>query len=220
MKRFTPKEDKFIKENYLNMTYGQIANKLNRATGSVVGRIHCLGLKIPQDIILQRRLKSYKHITESGKASRFKKGHIPANKGKKMDKDVYNKIKHTFFSEGHTPANTKYFGKPYLYVREHKKGYIEKTWMIQESVNKRSSYMAYLCRKNGIDLTGKKPRLKPGFEHTRAPTLNDMIVVSNNYNMKLNSMHNYPRPLVKLIQIRSALIRQINKIKKHEQKNI
>jgi hypothetical protein len=33
----------------------------------------------------------------------------------------------------------------------------------------------------------------------------------------MNSMHNYPKPIVKLIQIKTALNRQINKIKKNEQ---
>jgi hypothetical protein len=163
MKRFTAQEDKFIKEHYLEMTYGQLANKLNRPIGSIVGRIHRLNLKIPQHIISQRRLKSYQHLAESGKAYRFQDGHIPANKGKKMNNTVYEKVKHTFFKHGHTPANTKYFGKPYLYKRIRKNGYIEKTWKIQEGTNNRSSYLVFLCKQNGIDLVEKKTEAQVRF---------------------------------------------------------
>jgi DNA-binding CsgD family transcriptional regulator len=42
--------------------------------------------------------------------TRFKKGHVPANKGKKMTDELRERVKHTFFKKGNQPSNTKYDG--------------------------------------------------------------------------------------------------------------
>ena len=42
----------------------------------------------------------------TGRTGRFKKGHVPANKGKKMPKELYEKVKGTMFKQGSIPANT------------------------------------------------------------------------------------------------------------------
>ena len=53
----------------------------------------------------------------------FKKGHVPANKGIKLEKDgeLYNKMRHTFFQKGNKPHNTKFDGHERLNVE----GYVE-----------------------------------------------------------------------------------------------
>lgn len=148
----------------------------------------------------------------TGVAYRYPKGHVPANKGKKMPAELYERIKHTFFQPGNLPATTVHFGKPYLYERTNRKGNVERIWFIQESTNRRSAYLAYLCRQNGIDLKGKKPILKPGFDHSRPPTLDDILIVTNAENMRRNTIHNYPEELVKAIRLSSKL----NKLIKNE----
>lgn len=211
MRRFTPEEDRYLKDHYLEQSLNQLADSLGRAMGSVAGRVKLLGLVVPDEIKKQRHIDSFKTLAESGKISRFKKGHIPHNKGGKMDAETYRKCEKTMFPKGHIPHNTKHFGKPYLYIRKRKNGYEEKIWFIQEGTNKRSAYLAYLCRQHGIDLQGKKPRLKPGFNHSQPPTINDIIIVSNGENMELNTIHRYPTEVVKLIKAKSALTRLINK---------
>ncbi len=51
--------------------------------------------------------KAYKdnHNIISGLDCRFKKGHVPANKGKKMSPEQYEKCKATMFHKGNVPAN-------------------------------------------------------------------------------------------------------------------
>ena len=217
LRRFTPEEDQYLRDHYLEQSLNQLADSLGRAMGSVAGRVRLLGLVVPEEVKQLRFEQSYKRLAESGKAHRYPKGHIPANKGKKMDAETYEKCKATMFKPGQLPHNTKHFGKPYLHTRKKKNGYVEKLWFIQEGTNKRSAYLAYLCRQHGIDLTGKKPRLKPGFDHSRPPTIDDIIIVSNRKNMKLNSLHRYPPEVVKLVQLKGAIQRQINKQKENEQ---
>lgn len=153
--------------------------------------------------------------------TKFSKNHIPWNKGKKgsqvawnkgikMKPETYEKVKSTMFKKGGLPPTTKHFGKPYLHTRIRNDGTKEQTWFIHVN-QKRLRYLKYLCDINGIDLTGKKPRLKPDFDINQEPTINDIIIVTNREHMQLNSMQRFPEEVRKLIQIKGALNRQINK---------
>jgi hypothetical protein len=215
MKRFTPEEDQYIRDNYLTQFLREMGEHLGRTEGTIKGRMDRLGIKLPESIKQKRLEKSFKDLEESGKISRFPKGNIPVNKGKKMSPEMYEKCKGTMFKPGQVPATCVHFGKPYLYERI-RDGITERLWFIQEATNTRSAYLAYLCRQNGIDLTGKKPILKPGFDHSRAPTIEDIMIVTNAENMRRNSLHRYPPEVVKLCQLKGALQRQINKIQTNE----
>ena len=216
MRRFTAEEDQFLRDNYLTLDLVQMGEALNRNHTSIHGRLPRLGLKIPAEITLERLQKSFKRLQDSGLTHQFKKGIILHNKGKKMSAEQYEKSKATMFKSGQLPANTIYFGKPYLHTRTRNDGYVERIWFIQEGASKRSAYLAYLCRQNGIDLTGKKPILKDGFDHSRAPTFEDIIIVTNAENMRRNTVHRYPPEVVKLCQLKGALQRQINKYQENE----
>lgn len=51
-----------------------------------------------------------RQLADSGTAHRFPKGHVPANKGRKMNAGVYAKVSATMFKKGHMPDNTLYDG--------------------------------------------------------------------------------------------------------------
>ena len=76
------------------------------------------------DILTQEQLKSFlarKHIIRFENHGRFEKGHVPANKGKKMPAAVYEKSKHTMFRKGHQPNNHREVGSERINVE----GYAE-----------------------------------------------------------------------------------------------
>ena len=76
------------------------------------------------DVLTQEQLKSFlsrRHIIRFENHGRFEKGHVPANKGKKMPAAVYEKAKHTMFKKGHTPGNHREVGSERINVE----GYIE-----------------------------------------------------------------------------------------------
>ena len=54
-----------------------------------------------------RQMKAYKrnHGINTGLTGQFEPGHIPANKGKKMSPEQYEKCKATMFRKGNVPAN-------------------------------------------------------------------------------------------------------------------
>lgn len=107
--------DEFIKANYLDLNFNQLAQKIKKSDTFVRNRIAFLGLKIPKEILEPRIKDSY-----------FKKGQIPKNKGKKMPDDMREKIKHTFFKKGHQPHNAKKNGDE---VKRRSKG--KEYWMIK-----------------------------------------------------------------------------------------
>ena len=191
----------------------EIAKEFGFSYPSVSNKAYKLGLKKTDEFIKEH----CNRLTGTlGIEHRFQKGNVPFNKGKKMPDELKEKIKHTFFQPGQVPATCVHFGKPYLYERTRKNGYVERIWWIQEDKNKRSAYLAYLCRQNGIDLTGKKPRLKPGFDHSRPPTMEDIVIVTNAEHLEQNSIYRYPEEVVNLIKLKGALTRQINKLKENE----
>jgi hypothetical protein len=216
MRRFTPEDDQYIRDNYMTQFLREIGEHLGRTEGTVCQRMKVLGLALPENIKTERLQKTFQQLTDSGKTHRFQKGLIPHNKGKKMDPEVYERCKGTMFKPGQLPKNCVHFGKPYLHTRIKKDGYIERTWFIQEGTNKRSAYLAYLCRQNNIDLTGKKPILRDGFDHSRTPTIDDIMIVTNAENMQRNTVHRYPKEVVRLCQLKGALQRQINKLQTNE----
>lgn len=73
--------------------------------------------------ITSRTIKSYKanNNLNSGLTGKFRKGQTPHNKGKKMPKEVYEKVKHTMFANGNVPPNHRPVGSE----RISKDGYIE-----------------------------------------------------------------------------------------------
>ena len=46
------------------------------------------------------------HKLHTGRTGRFEKGHVPANKGKKVSPELYEKMKGTMFKAGQEPPNT------------------------------------------------------------------------------------------------------------------
>ena len=143
---------------------------------------------------------------------RFKKGQVPWNKDKKMDPETYEKVSKSFFPKGHIPENAKYFGNPYLIYRQTKKGHKEERWMIYHN-GKRRGYLGYLCEQNNIDMTGKVPALKLGFNIENEPVFEDIIIRTKEENIKLHSYNRYPKEIRKLTQLLGVFTRQINKRK-------
>lgn len=69
------------------------------------------------------QIKGYmaNHKINSGTKGHFSKGHVPANKGKKMSPEIYEKVKHTMFQKGHAPQKHRPVGSE----RVSRDGYIE-----------------------------------------------------------------------------------------------
>ena len=92
--------DDTIRAQYLLMNVKKLARHIGKSHGYVIRRIRDLGLKIPDELIAQRKQQS-----------RIQKGNVPLNKGKKWDEFMTpegkaNSLK-TTFKKGNVPHNAK-----------------------------------------------------------------------------------------------------------------
>ena len=87
--------------------------------GKYIPELHNLVTAKFGDVLTQEQLKSFlsrRHIIRFENHGRFEKGHVPANKGKKMPAAVYEKAKHTMFKKGHQPGNHREVGSERINV--------------------------------------------------------------------------------------------------------
>ena len=106
--KYTDEMKQFILDNYKGRYNQELADLFNQKFNTN---------------ITSRTIKSYKanNKLNSGLTGKFRKGQTPHNKGKKMPKEVYEKVKHTMFANGNVPPNHRPVGSE----RISKDGYIE-----------------------------------------------------------------------------------------------
>jgi hypothetical protein len=110
-KIWLPEDIKYLIGNYSNTRNDILCDVLARPLHSIYSMAHKLKLSKSEEYLeLNKCGRFYKGIANNGIQYRFKKGHIPVNKGKKMPIDIKEKVAHTFFSKGHLPVNTLYDG--------------------------------------------------------------------------------------------------------------
>lgn len=144
----------------------------------------------------------------------FKKGHIPANKGRKqseyMSQEQIDRTKATRFGRGHIPANHK----PVGYERITKDGYVEvKT--AEPNVFELKHRLIWVER-NGPIPSGCNIQFRDGNKQNFS--IDNLYMISRSEQMRSeNSYHaRYPEEVKKLIQLKGALHRQINKASKNQ----
>lgn len=98
-----------------------ICKILNRSYSSVAGKALQMGLKKSRIFKEIEESKTADRLRVIGSSSRWTKGNVPHNKGKKMPSEIYQKCAPTMFKKGQTPHNTNYDG----HERISKDGYIE-----------------------------------------------------------------------------------------------
>lgn len=205
---FTKKEDDFIKKNYLTMPIKTMERSIGRSFCGIHGRLKSLGLVIPPEIVAQRVLDST-----------FKKGQIPANKGKKMSPEQKEKCKHTFFQKGHLPGNT--IGEVgAISIRTYGVRNGDSSYKIQYIQHEYLKWKP-LHIHNWENQNGQVPKgfclwFKDGNQMNAE--VENLELITRKENMQRNSIQRYPEEVRQVMQMRGAINRQINKKeKKHEQ---
>ena len=180
-----------------------IAKMLDRTLPQVYNKSRAMGLKAPMERIRMASRLGAQHPKSI--ATRFPKGHIPDNKGKRVYPEVYEKMSSTMFKKGHTPANHREVGSE----RINKDGYIEikvaesKRWrlkhrIIWEQVNGEipKGYNVQFKNHNPQDC-----RIENLYLICRA----DQIAKENSYLAK------YPKEIQELIHLKGLVNRAIHK---------
>jgi len=199
MKRFNEEEDQFIEDHYLSLSGCEIGRILGRPKGSVRQRMKLLGFIVPPEIKQQ--------FTES---SFFRKGKEPFNKGVAqrlwMSKESIQKIRSTQYKKGNLPHNTLQdfsvakrkdkSGITYLYIRVKLSKWVPLHRYVWEQAN-------------GLVLKDHNIVFKD--RNSLNCNLDNLEMLSNAELLNRNSAHRFGPEIFKIIQLRGALNRQINK---------
>lgn len=210
-KPFTVDEIEQIRLLYPDHSTREIAQLLGRSECSIYGKASLMGLRKSPQYIERITRESAGKLSQLGSASRFKKGHTPANKGRKMSAEMYERCSSTMFRKGHKPHNTRYDG--YESIRTDKNGYryiyvriAEGRWM--------PKHILIWKQANGPVPNGHNIVFRDG--DMQNCVLENLECISDAELMRRNTMHNLPEDVQELIYLKARLTRAINETNKNK----
>lgn len=204
-KIWTKKEEKILKEIFPDNYTSFVCDRLDRSYPSVTGHAFFLGLRKSDEFMKMELQRQAEKLKISGSKSRFAKGHISANKGKKMSKRCYDKLKSSFYKTGHVPHNSKEIGTEVF--RNTTCGV--KYWMIKIPEKRKFVFKhIYIWEKeNGKVKKGFKIIFKDG--NTWNCVIENLECITNAELMRRNNINNYPKTLRDVIRLSAKLKRTI-----------
>ena len=201
-KFWTKLQDEYLKANYANVHNKEICEYLNRTYSSIYQRAYYWGLKKSIEL---KRLTYWKKGENQGKATQFKKGNIPANKGKKMSKDIYERCKATMFKKGNKPHNTLYNGA--LTMRKDKNNRKHVFIRISEEVW-RPLHQVIWEKHNGTIPDNYNIVFKDKNQFNF--NIDNLECISNAELMERNTIHQWSKEFEQLIRLNSKLKKEIH----------
>lgn len=189
----------------------EIAQLLGRTKSGIYTQAHLMGLKAPREKVVRAGKLNSQH--PNVKASQFKKGFTPANKGKKMSPEVYEKCARTMFKKGRPSINQRPVGAERVNVD----GYVEvkvaepNKWRLKHRVVWEAAYGEIPRGYNIQFRNGNRQDLR----------LDNLYMISRAEQCaKENSFHaRYPEELKAVIRLKGSIKRQITNIRKRKEKN-
>lgn len=205
----------YIKEHYATMSSQEIAAVLGMSKMTVSGIAQSLGIRKSREWIAERARLRCLEPTHGGRKTRFKTGHVPFTKGRKVDEWMSpegqaNSAK-TRFKKGEKPVSYRPVGSERVNVE----GYIEvkvaegKPWRHKQRVVWEAAH-------------GKTPsnmvvRFKDG--NKLNCELDNLYIISRAEALGEVTLHNYPDDVREIILMRAVLKRHINKQKRNRDGN-
>lgn len=209
--KWTDEEKRIVAEMYSDHCASEIAERLGRSLSGVYNQARVMGLKSPREKIVRLGKVGANH--PNAVASRFQKGHVPGNKGKKMAPDVYEKVKGTMFQKGHAPVNHRPLGAERVNVD----GYVEVK--VAEPGKWRLKHRVVWEEANGPIPPGYNIQFRN--KNRQDLRLENLYLISRAEQMGTeNSIHaRYPEELKKVIRLKGAIKRQITEHYKRNNRN-
>lgn len=200
--------DDFIKENYLTIPIKTMAQMCRKGSETAFRcRIKQLGLIIPPELAEQRK-----------RASCFAKGHIPDNKGKKLEEfmsaENIVKFRANTYKKGNVPKNkmpigsitVKFYGGSNMKNPSYRLQFIK--------IGEGNYDWRPLHIHNWLEAGKSIPK---GFVLAFKTTdymnveLDNLHLITKKENMLRNSIHNFPEDLREILLLKGRLTKEINK---------
>jgi hypothetical protein len=203
MKRtWTSKEIEYLTQNYCNKFTAEIATELDRSVRAVYQAATVYGLRKSPEFMKMALEREAEKLKVLGAASRFQTGHTSHNKGQKMSKELYERVKVSMFKRGNEPHNMKYDGHErldpkdgYIYIRISKGKYVLKHRLVWEQHNGP-------IPKGNIIIFKDKNKYNLNIDNLQ--------MITKRENMLRNTVTKYPIELQQLIKLNNKLKTTLN----------
>lgn len=215
-KHWTAREIEQLRSRYPHEQTQAIAESMGRPARSVYFKASKLGLRKSPAFLasgLSGRLDGIR-----GGATRFKKGHTPANKGLRRPGWSSGRMAETQFRKGNLSGSGANRKKPIGTERVSRDGYLERK--INDDLPLQRRWRAVHL----LNWEAANGPLPPGHAVTfidgnkMNTELSNLRLLPRADLMRRNTVHNLPKPLAELVQLRGALVRKINRrLKAHEE---
>ena len=207
-----PADDEQLRTLYPDTPTPDVARALGRSICAIYGRVGTLNLRKSAAYLAGPHAYRLRRGDNVGKAYRFAKGHVPANKGMRRPGWGPGRMKATQFKKGQCSGQAARHLMPlgstrlidgYLYRK------VSAVRNVPYSVNwKPEHYLLWIAAYGPVP-NGHKLRFVDG-DRTHV-WLENLELVTAASMMRRNSIHNLPPELDKTIQLLGALNRQIRR---------
>lgn len=213
---WTPPAEAELRRLYPDTPTAQLAILFRRPIGQVYSKSAKLGLKKSEAFLASPAACRLRRGDNPGIPHRFKKGHVPANKGLRRPGWYAGRMRETQFKKGQKchnwlPIGTKLVKSDgYLYRKMTDTGYPPRDWKQVHRLLWEEHYGPIQPGYHVLFIDGDRGNV----------TLSNFCLVSRADLAALNRMWSrYPRELCEAIQLRGVLKRQINRRTRHEEQD-
>jgi hypothetical protein len=209
-KPWTDVEIASLRSLYPNFKTADVATMIGRPVGQTYQKAHGLGLRKTDEYLASPAACRLRRGDGAGAEHRFKPGQAAWNKGARFVSG--GRSVETQFKPGAAPHNTVPVGS----LRVTKDGTLRRK--VSNDKGNSSKRWRGVHELVWIDTNGPVPRghivvFKPGQASVELSeiTIDRVECITLADNMRRNTVHNYPPEIAKLVILRGALNRQINK---------
>lgn len=204
------------KEQLIRILYPTVPSRalcdyLGYTTSQLYNRVFAMGIKKNPRI---KYLQNKKLSLKAGTKSRWQPGHVPHNKGIKMNREVYAKVQPTMYKPGNKPFNTREpnatsirwdkTGRPYSYTKVK-----DSLWVLTHRLMWESIYKPIP--------KGHVVRFKDG--NNLNLDIENLECIPMRENAIRNSIQRFPSELQTVIRLKSKLNKQLKQKQNGKKRN-
>lgn len=217
--RWTPEQLAILRREYPNARCVEVARLVGHSVSATYQMARKLGVEKSEAFKASEASGRLSAMDAAGRAHRFKPGHKTWNKGASWD--AGGRSVETRFKKGR-PAHEARNYRPIGSLRIARDGSLERKITDDPTMPAKRRWVAvarlvWEAEKGPIP-SGYSAVFKPGMHTTKAEEIavDRLELLSRAELMKRNTLHRYPKDIARAIQLRGALMRQINKRSKRE----